>query len=435
MNSGRSLMFKIPKTYLLLFSLYWAQGLPVGFMTHALPAILRAQGVSLTHIGGFGLLMAPWAIKVLWAPWVDRYGSQTFGHYRTWIIPTQILTVTLLITLSFLPIESLNHPQYLLAFFIALLCMNSVGATQDIATDGLAVNILKGDQQHVGNMFQVVGSRLGFIFGGGAILWALDFLNWQSTFLILAVIVLLNTIPVLFYREPIHQKMIHLKSFDPINLVEKKPKISSSIYQYLQYFFQSKVMWAWFFVLCSIKVTDGLSGPILKPLLVDLGLSLSQIGVYITMLGALAALLGAGLAGFVLKYIQRSSALIVFSILKLVSLMGFMWLASLHTQQESIPLGLIYLINALEDMFSAMLLVIILTLVMQYSRKQYAGTDFTFQVSLMAMVSGVLYTVSGIVGDALGYQHYLMGIVILGGILLFPLIFWQRQEKRVSLQR
>ena len=58
--------------YLLLFSLYWAQGLPVGFMTHALPVILRMQGVSLAHIGGFGLLMLPWSIKILWAPWIDR---------------------------------------------------------------------------------------------------------------------------------------------------------------------------------------------------------------------------------------------------------------------------------------------------------------------------------------------------------------------------
>lgn len=432
MYSGLNLMFKVPHTYLLLFSLYWAQGLPVGFMTHALPVILRAQGVSLTHIGGFGLLMAPWALKVLWAPWVDRYGSQTFGHYRTWIIPTQILTMTILMVLSFLPIESLNHPQYLFAFFIALLCMNSVGATQDIATDGLAVNILKGEQQHVGNMFQVIGSRLGFIVGGGAILWALDFLNWQSTFLILAVLVFLNTLPILFYREPIHQNRTDLKSLDQTSLDKSKAQISHSIRQSLQYFFQSKRMWAWLLVLCSIKVTDGLSGPILKPFLVDLGLSYSQIGVYITMLGAFAALLGAGIAGLLLKYIQRSSALILFSILKLVSLMGFMWLASLYTQQQPISLGLIYLINALEDMFSAMLLVIILTVVMQYSRKQHAGTDFTFQVSLMAMVSGALYTVSGIVGDALGYQHYLIGIVILGAILLLPLVFWQQQERKAS---
>ena len=48
---------KPAQLYLLFFSLYWAQGLPVGFMTQALPVILRMQGVSLAHIGGFGLLM------------------------------------------------------------------------------------------------------------------------------------------------------------------------------------------------------------------------------------------------------------------------------------------------------------------------------------------------------------------------------------------
>ena len=48
-------MPNLRQVYVLLFSLYWAQGLPVGFMTHALPVILRAQGVSLAHIGGFGI--------------------------------------------------------------------------------------------------------------------------------------------------------------------------------------------------------------------------------------------------------------------------------------------------------------------------------------------------------------------------------------------
>lgn len=416
-------MKKMPQIYLLLFSLYWAQGLPVGFMTHALPIVLRAQGVSLTHIGGFGLLMAPWALKVLWAPWVDHYGHQIFGHYRSWIIPTQLLTILTLIILSFLPIESLNNPIYLLAFFIALLCMNSVGATQDIATDGLAVNILDIHNQHMGNMFQVLGSRFGFIVGGGALLWILDWLSWQSTFLILAAIVLLNTLPILFYREPKHTRQIKG------NALQNNQKLGltiNAIQQYLKYFLSSKVMIYWFIVLCCIKVTDGLSGPIIKPLLVDLGLTLSQIGVYITMLGALAALLGAGVAALYLRYFSRSQALILFSVFKLISLFGFSWLAKLHTEQQPIELWVIYLINALEDMFSAMVLVIILTMVMQYSRKQFAGTDFTLQVSLMALVSGALYTVSGIAGDLIGYKNYLLMISILGIVLLMPLFLWRK---------
>ncbi|MEN8366266.1 MFS transporter [Acinetobacter bereziniae] len=411
----------MPYHYLLLFSLYWVQGLPVGFMTHALPVILRAQGVSLAHIGGFGLLMAPWAIKILWAPLVDRYGHHQAGHYRSWIIPTQILTIVILVILSFLPIQSLNEPRFLFLFFIALLCMNSIGATQDIATDGLAVRILKEEQQHFGNMFQVIGSRLGFIVGGGAILWAMDWLSWQMTFLILAAIVACNTLPIWFYQEPEHLRIASKKTSHQTNIDRFE-----WFRDYLRYFFENKELTAWFFVLCTIKVTDGFAGPITKPLLVDLKLSLSQIGIYITMLGAFSALFGAGLAGLLLKKIKRHQALLLFSVLKLISLAGFVWLAILYEQAVPVAPWIIYLINALEDMFAAMLLVVILTLVMQYSRSEYAGTDFTFQVSIMASISGVLYTVSGMIGDQLGYLKFLSLILLIGVLCLIPIIYWMR---------
>ena len=423
-------MQKHTQLYLLLFSLYWAQGLPVGFMTHALPVVLRAQGVSLAHIGGFGLLMLPWAIKVFWAPWVDKFGSDRIGHYRSWILPTQLLTVVILIILSFLPIHTLNQPSYLLAFFVALFVMNSTGATQDIATDGLAVSILKGDQQHWGNMFQVIGSRLGFIVGGGAILWALDWLNWQSTFLILAGLVALNTLPILFFNE----KFLSTVSLHQKYVADSKIQgtLGQRLKHYLRYFIDSRVMLSWLVVLGSIKIADGLSGPIIKPLLVDLGLSFSQIGIYITMLGALAALFGAGLASLVLSKISRAKALILFSILKVISLTGFVWLAFLHDQGQSIQPKWIYLINAFEDMFAAMLLVVILTLVMQYSRKEYAATDFTFQVSLMATVSGVLYTLSGFAGDYLGYFNYLLVITVVAIFVFVSIYEWVRIEKVIK---
>ncbi|EXA66689.1 major Facilitator Superfamily protein [Acinetobacter baumannii 348935] len=284
-------------------------------MTHALPVILRAEGVSLAHIGGFGLLMLPWSIKIFWAPLVDRYGSKARGHYRSWIIPLQWLSVAVLIGLSFLPIQALNQPLFLLIFFITLLMMNGIGATQDIATDGLAVNILKNEQQHWGNTFQVIGSRLGFIIGGGAILWLLDFLHWQMTFLLLAALVFLNTLPVLWFKEPNHQKIVSSSS-------EKLPA-RTRIKAYFQYFLADSTLATWLLVLLTFKVADGLSGPLLKPLMVDLGLSFSQIGIYVTMLGAFAALIGAGLAGWCLKYWSRSWSLLIFSVLKIMTLMAY----------------------------------------------------------------------------------------------------------------
>ena len=42
-----------------LLTLYFAQGLPAGFITQALPAILREYDVSLEMIGLSGLLLVP----------------------------------------------------------------------------------------------------------------------------------------------------------------------------------------------------------------------------------------------------------------------------------------------------------------------------------------------------------------------------------------
>ncbi len=415
-------MLRQQNLYLLLFSLYWAQGLPVGFMTHALPVILRAEGVSLAHIGGFGLLMLPWSIKIFWAPWVDRHALSRLGHYCSWILPTQFLTVGVLCILSFFPVQALDQPIYLFAFFISLLFMNLTGATQDIATDALAVNLLKHDQQHWGNTFQVIGSRLGFIVGGGAVLWCLDWLTWQPTFLLLATIVFLNTLPVLLFKEPQHTS--HLNEEPKLG----QQKLILKIKAYLGYFSQSKELRSWLIILITFKVADGLAGPLLKPLMVDMGLSFTQIGVYITMLGAVAALAGAAIAGGVLKYFSRPTTLIIFSVFKIMSLAAYAYLAYVYEQKIQLNVWAIYTVNALEDAFSAMLLVVILTLVMHYSRKEYAGTDFTFQVSVMATVSGLLYSFSGVIGDVLGYFHYLIAIVIIGVITLLPIYLWKHEK-------
>jgi hypothetical protein len=142
------------------------------------------------------------------------------------------------------------------------------------------------------------------------------------------------------------------------------------------------------------------------------------------MLGACAALAGAGIAGMALKWLPRFQALLAFSVLKIASLAAYAWLAWQYEAGQAIQPRVIYAVNAAEDMLSAMLLVVMLTVIMQYSRRQMAGTDFTFQVALMAAVSGGLYSISGIAADWLGYSRYLSGIVLLAALCLIPVYRW-----------
>ena len=73
---GASLTYRLG----LLSCLYFSQGLPLGFLSQALPALLRSYDVSLEKIGLVSLVAVPWALKFLWAPLVDHYGSERFGR-------------------------------------------------------------------------------------------------------------------------------------------------------------------------------------------------------------------------------------------------------------------------------------------------------------------------------------------------------------------
>nr|WP_227539765.1 MFS transporter [Acinetobacter sp. MB5] len=398
----------MPNIYVLLFSLYWAQGLPVGFMTHALPVLLRAEGVSLAKIGGFGLLMMPWAIKALWAPWVDQW-----GHFRRWILVTQFLSIIFLVVLAKFPLSVLHQPSQLYVFFILLFLLNSAGATQDIATDGLAVKLLKQQQQHWGNSLQVMGSRLGFIVGGGAMLWAVGDFGWQSSFMCLAGLVLLNTIPMVLYRDQSPNSIHHIAKVDQINWRT-----------YLPYFLDQKEIRAWLLVLLTFKVADGLFGPMSKTIMVDLGLSLLQIGFYISILGAVSALLGSLVAAWILRVWSRNRALYWFSVFKVLSLLGMAWLAMQLQTFNSVSHLTIYVLHAFEEFCSAMLLVVMLTLIMQYCRPQFAATDFTLQVSIMALVSGISYVFGGFLTENMGYWHMSILVLFIVFINMFFIYKW-----------
>lgn len=402
----------------LLLSLYLAQGLPVGFMTQALPALLRHYGVSLAEIGVSGLLMLPWAIKFLWAPVVDQFGSRRLGHYRAWIIFTQSLTLICLLALAFLPIDQMANPAILWGLFTVLFCLNLFCATQDIATDGLAVNILKKGQLHWGNSFQVIGSRLGFLIGGGAVLYAIDLLSWKMTFLLLSLGVFLNSIPVLCYKEP--QKVQSKITIDSV----AKDSILLKFHQGLVYLWQNTELKLWFFVLLTYKVADGLSGPIIKPMMIDMGLSLAQIGLNVTVFGALCALLGALLAGLMIRQFGLQSMFVCFAILQSLAIIYYVILAYLFENHILFSQFHLYIANALEEFCSALALVAMLSLIMRYARQHMAGTDFTFHVAIMSMVSGGLYVVSGGLAEYLGYFQTLLLIFFASLCCLIPKLKW-----------
>ena len=98
--SGRATRFG------LIALLYVSQSIPLGFFIVAMPAILRERGLSLEHVGLLSVIALPWLIKFLWAPLLDRFGSRRFGHYRSWILPLQCLSVLAVLIIATIDLET-----------------------------------------------------------------------------------------------------------------------------------------------------------------------------------------------------------------------------------------------------------------------------------------------------------------------------------------
>jgi len=414
----------------LLLSLYLAQGLPAGFITQALPAILRQYHVSLIMIGWSGLLMLPWAMKFLWAPVVDHYFSARVGQSRSWILPLSGIAIGLLVLVSGFDPAGLVHVRTTVVLFALLFVLSLIGATQDIATDGLAVRMLESDSRSAGNAVQVVGYRVGLIVGGGVLLIVMAYWSWQAVFLSMVGLVVLNSLPVLFFREPVWH---HAPPVTPAPMPPDEDlrtpwwqRFYAEVQEHFGYFWATPEMRAWLAVLLVYKVADYMSSGMVKPMMVDMGLSLSGIGLWGTIMGSVSSLIGAGLAARLMPYMRRMTALWVFNGLQALTTALYSLIAWLYAQHVPLYGWELYTANCVEHIAAAMAMVALLTVAMDYARPAHAGSDFTFQVCAFTFLGGLGYLISGYLAHGLGYMLQFGISAVLGVILLLPILYWGR---------
>jgi len=367
----------------LLSSLYLSQGLPYGFFTQALPALLRKQGMSLPNIGLTYLLLLPWALKFVWAPLMDRHGSERLGRRRGYILPLQLLSAGVLLLLA-LP-SGAPSTQLLLGVVLAV---NLLAATQDVATDGLAVNLLAARELGLGNGVQVAAYRVGMILGGGVILAVFDAAGWRPTLLSLGAMLLVATVPIALYREP-----------------PSAPPARESLE--LAWWIKRPGIGGWLLLLVLYKAGEALATGMLRTFLVDTGLSLTDLSWMLGGVGFTAGLLGALVGGALVSRLGYRRALILFGVVQT----GAVLLYALAARGASMPL--LTLVCGAEHLASGMATAALFTVMMHECRPEHAGTDYTVQASLVVVATGGAAAVSGFSAQALGYSgHFLLSAAL-----------------------
>ena len=218
-------------------------GFPWVLIASSLSLWLKEEGLSRSTIGWAGLIFGVYAFNYMWAPIIDRvqisYLTKKLGHRRGWIVLMQIIILLCLV------VWSVINPTENLALLLSVgLIIAIASATQDITVDALRIeqiNENEGKSMAAGAAMAVVGWWTGYKLGGVVALFTAEFFEnlgvsdyWQTTFLILGILIILMNIGLMFVHEPI-QTDRQAKQKETDQLIEKKLGSSNFVTNFIAY--------------------------------------------------------------------------------------------------------------------------------------------------------------------------------------------------------
>lgn len=166
-----------------LGALYSVSNIGFAFFFLTLGTILLGSGASLTMVAFVELLGTVYFGRVLVAPLVDRFGSVRFGHYRSWLVVTQLALIATLAGSS--AIDPIGDPR---ALFVLLVLVLVISMFHDVALNGMAIRMLRPTDHGIANGIQVASGSASMLIGSSGALWLYTQTGWTATLLTLAML-------------------------------------------------------------------------------------------------------------------------------------------------------------------------------------------------------------------------------------------------------
>ncbi|ULQ51005.1 MFS transporter [Flavihumibacter fluvii] len=191
--------------YFCFVALYAAQGIPEGMTYFGIPAWMAMNGKSAGEIGSFVAVVGiPWSFKILVAPLMDRYSFLSMGRRRPWVLFGQLGLMCSFIGMAMVPDPLNNLGQFMVAGF----CVSFFGAFQDVATDGMAIDIVPLDQQARANGLMWGSKTVGISASLAAGSWLINNYGFSTAILSLSVTVSCIMVVPLLLRERPGEKLL-----------------------------------------------------------------------------------------------------------------------------------------------------------------------------------------------------------------------------------
>ena len=204
--------------------LYFIQGVPQGLIYFSLIDWLASKDFSIGDIAIItSIASLPWTLKFIIGPFVDSYQLSKMGKRKPWILSSLILLSLIFLFLS--QFISIHLSPVLIGLSLSLIILST--SILDVATDGLAIDILDKDERGISNGFMWGARTLGVSIS--ALISSILIRNYglNQTFELFGITLLASSIFIIFQKENITDKMI---SFSKLSKKEQAIDLKKTLY-------------------------------------------------------------------------------------------------------------------------------------------------------------------------------------------------------------
>jgi MFS transporter, PAT family, beta-lactamase induction signal transducer AmpG len=399
--------------------LYFAEGVPYGFVVSTLSFFLRGQGAPLEHIGFLSLLGLAWSFKILWSPLVDRFGARA-----AWLVPAQGAIALCLLAMAHLAGQPVSWPFWVVT---GLLCLAS--ATQDLAVDAYTIDILETEELGLANGVRNGAYRVGALIAGSGLLILSDWVGWQPAFVGLGVIMAAMAVTVLTFRP---------FRLPRVAVAQEQANPAKGFSQIAAAFRTLKALPAFGAIILftlTFKAGDALMASMVSPFWKDLGFSGTQFGLVSGIFGSVATICGGLLGGWLTSRWGIGTGLWTMGLVQAFSNLGY-WAAALPGMgkyvlveisvpilEKTIPIYPIYLASQGESLTSGMGSAAFMAFLMSLCDKRFSAMHYAFFAMLFSFSARVFGYLGGIGAGSLGYADFFF-LSFLAAWPAFALLPW-----------
>lgn len=411
-------IYKNPKVVSMLF-LGFSAGLPFLLIFSTLSAWLRTEEVDRAAIGFFSWIGITYSIKVLWAPIVDRVSlpflTRRLGRRRGWMFLAMCGVASGLMGMAG---TEPSTDLLFIALFALLVAFSS--ATQDIAIDAYRIEVVAKEYQGAMAATYQLGYRMALLVAGGGALLLADSVSWSLTYFFLSSLTVVGIATVLIIDEPQMSKSFTT----PLGGVRRW--LSVAVMDPFVDFFSRNGRYAILILLFIglFRISDILMGVMANPFYIDLGFSLSEIGLIIKGYGTVATIVGAFLGGLVVAKYGIMKPLLVGAVLLAFTNILFSILALIGPDRTMLIVTI-----TLDNLSAGLAGTVFIAYLSSLTNVAYTATQYALFSSLMTLPGKFLGGFTGIVVNATGYFEFFIYAALAGIPAIVLVVILMRSEK------